>query len=92
MSERKLASIGIACRRWVTWHGLALNVSTDLGYFQRINPCGFDTPVEDDCLSEAEPRAWSSPIFVNHAGRAGRARHGSGQDETALAKRAPKFE
>ena len=57
-----------------------------------INPCGFDTPVEDDCLSEAEPRAWSSPIFVNHSGRAGQARHGSGQGETALAKRAPKFE
>jgi len=45
MSERKLASIGIACRRWVTWHGLALNVSTDLGYFQRINPCGFEAGV-----------------------------------------------
>jgi hypothetical protein len=33
-----------------------------------ITPCGFDAPFEDDCLSEAEPRAWSSPIFVNHAG------------------------
>ena len=33
-----------------------------------ISPCGADTPAEDDCLSEAEPRAWSSPIFVNHAG------------------------
>ena len=33
-----------------------------------IEPCGRDTPYEDDCLSEAEPRAWSSPIFVNHAG------------------------
>ncbi|HUH01923.1 MAG TPA: lipoyl(octanoyl) transferase LipB [Kofleriaceae bacterium] len=42
---RKLASIGIACRRWVTFHGLALNVATDLGYFQRINPCGFDAAV-----------------------------------------------
>ena len=43
--ERKLASIGIACRRWVTFHGLALNVSTDLAYFQRIAPCGFDAGV-----------------------------------------------
>jgi hypothetical protein len=33
-----------------------------------ISPCGGQTPYEDDCLSEAEPRAWSSPIFVNHAG------------------------
>ena len=33
-----------------------------------IEPCGANTPQEDDCLGEAEPRAWSSPIFVNHAG------------------------
>jgi lipoyl(octanoyl) transferase len=42
---RKIASIGIACRRWVTFHGLALNVSTDLSYFHRINPCGFEARV-----------------------------------------------
>ena len=42
---RKLASIGIACRKWVTFHGLALNVSTDLSYFTRINPCGFQSSV-----------------------------------------------
>ncbi len=36
----KLASIGISVRHWITTHGLALNVSTDLSYFQRINPCG----------------------------------------------------
>jgi lipoate-protein ligase B len=42
---KKLASMGIACRRWVTFHGLALNVNTDLSYFQRINPCGFDSTV-----------------------------------------------
>jgi lipoyl(octanoyl) transferase len=43
--RRKLCSMGIACRRWVTFHGLALNVSTDLGYFGRINPCGFRSEV-----------------------------------------------
>ncbi len=42
---RKLCSIGIACRKWVTFHGLALNVTTDLSYFFRINPCGFDSAV-----------------------------------------------
>jgi lipoate-protein ligase B len=41
----KIASIGIACRKWVTFHGLALNVTTDLSYFARINPCGFDATV-----------------------------------------------
>jgi len=43
--RRKLCSIGIACRRWVTFHGLALNVATDLAYFHRINPCGFAAEV-----------------------------------------------
>jgi lipoyl(octanoyl) transferase len=42
---RKIASIGIACRRWVTFHGLALNVTTDLAYFARIQPCGFQPEV-----------------------------------------------
>jgi lipoyl(octanoyl) transferase len=44
-ARRKIASIGIACRRWITFHGVALNVSTDLSYFARINPCGFDATV-----------------------------------------------
>jgi len=42
---RKVCSIGVACRRWVTWHGLALNVNPDLSAFGRINPCGFDPAV-----------------------------------------------
>jgi len=42
---RKVCSIGVACRRWVTWHGLALNVNPDLSAFRRINPCGFDAAV-----------------------------------------------
>jgi hypothetical protein len=33
-----------------------------------ITPCGANTAYEADCLSEAEARAWSSPIYVNHAG------------------------
>ena len=44
-ARKKLCSIGIACRKWVTFHGLALNVTTDLGYFTRINPCGFEPSV-----------------------------------------------
>jgi lipoyl(octanoyl) transferase len=39
---RKLASIGVAVRRWVSWHGFALNVTTDPGAFALINPCGLE--------------------------------------------------
>lgn len=38
---RKICAIGIKCSRFVTMHGLALNVNTDLSYFNLINPCGF---------------------------------------------------
>jgi len=37
---KKIASIGIGVRRWITYHGFALNVDTDLSYFRRIHLCG----------------------------------------------------
>jgi lipoate-protein ligase B len=40
VDNRKIAAIGIAVRRCITFHGLALNVNTDLSYFNRIIPCG----------------------------------------------------
>lgn len=40
VEDRKLASIGVAVRRGVTFHGFALNVSTDLDWFDLMNPCG----------------------------------------------------
>jgi lipoate-protein ligase B len=39
---RKVASIGVHARDWVTWHGFALNVNTDLSWFDLIVPCGID--------------------------------------------------
>jgi len=42
---KKIASLGMAVRNWVTFHGFALNVSTDLAYFTRISPCGLEPEV-----------------------------------------------
>lgn len=42
VGSRKVASVGVAVRRWVTWHGLALNVRTELEAFQSFRPCGLD--------------------------------------------------
>lgn len=58
-AQRKIASIGIHVRQWVTWHGFALNVTTDLSYFDLIVPCGIPgvvmTSVAEE-LGERTPR------------------------------------
>ena len=38
---RKICAMGVKCSRWVTMHGFAFNINTDLNYFNFINPCGF---------------------------------------------------
>ena len=40
IENEKIAALGIRCSRWVTMHGFALNVNTDLKYFENIVPCG----------------------------------------------------
>ena len=40
LRPRKICALGVKCSRWVTMHGLALNVNTDLSYFNHIVPCG----------------------------------------------------
>jgi lipoate-protein ligase B len=64
---RKIASIGVHARDWVTWHGFALNVATDLSYFDLIIPCGIDgvtmTSIERelDALPLSDIRTVQSP-------------------------------
>lgn len=50
---KKIASIGVGVKRWVSYHGLSLNVSTDLNYFRAISPCGGNG---EDITSIAEVR------------------------------------
>ncbi|HEX3044910.1 MAG TPA: lipoyl(octanoyl) transferase LipB [Bacillota bacterium] len=40
IENRKITALGIAVHRWVTMHGFAFNINTDLSHFQWINPCG----------------------------------------------------
>jgi lipoate-protein ligase B len=68
---RKIASIGIAVRKWVTYHGFALNVATELERFTAINPCGLDAAVMTSVSRELQ-RAVSvgevAPRVVAHLG------------------------
>ncbi len=43
VEEHKVCSIGIACRHWITYHGFALNLNSNLNNYQRINPCGLNS-------------------------------------------------
>ena len=53
-SRRKIASIGVHARDWVTWHGFALNVNTDLRYFDLIVPCGISGVTMTSVAHEAQ--------------------------------------
>lgn len=71
VGDRKIASIGIAVRRWVTYHGLALNVATDLSRFALMRPCGLDAAVMTSVSAELG-RAVTidaiAPRLVHHLG------------------------
>jgi lipoyl(octanoyl) transferase len=74
---RKIASIGVHARDWVTWHGFALNVTTDLSYFDLIVPCGIvgvemtsiaketGAPVDLDAVCDVAAREFATVFDVS---------------------------
>ncbi len=78
--DRKVAAIGVAVRRWVAFHGFALNVDPDLSHFDLIHPCGIRdlgvasmasllgaAPAREDViarLAAAFSRVWDRPVVL----------------------------
>ena len=97
--RRKIASIGVHARDWVTWHGFALNVTTDLSYFDLIVPCGIDgvvmTSVERELGTAPDPgqvertiaSAFAEILRLNPVSASLDSRSGTGTDNTAMPRR-----
>lgn len=68
-SNRKIASIGIHVKQWVTWHGFALNVTNDLAHFDRIVPCGIPG-VEMTSVEKEQGTGRGQRSFWEHTVRA----------------------
>jgi lipoate-protein ligase B len=78
VKQRKIGSVGVAIRNWVTMHGIALNVESDAEAFQGIQPCGFPStvmtsmeellqrPVSREELKNRIVRCFSRPFSMSH--------------------------
>ena len=71
-TDRKVASIGIAIQHWVSFHGVALNVTLDPREFERIDPCGLGAAVmtnmrrEGSAATMDDVKAWMRSHAVDH--------------------------
>ena len=73
VNERKIASIGVGVRRWITMHGFALNVSGDLSAFAQIVPCGI-TNVSMTSIEKESGRALALEEVARRTGEIASAR------------------
>ena len=72
VGKRKIASIGLNVRRWVTMHGIALNVDPDMSHFDLINPCGMAGAEVTSLSAEVNKQTALSEVvesFTFHFGR-----------------------
>src|SRR6185295_13895938 len=67
--SRKIASIGVHARDWVTWHGFALNVNTDLRYFDLIVPCGISDVIMTSVSRELDAGSVAMQVATDEVTR-----------------------
>ena len=68
VGDRKVAAIGVRATRWVTYHGLALNVTTELGPFKDIVPCGIQDRQVTSVLDVLIDQALEEDPYVGRGG------------------------
>ena len=68
-TARKICAMGVKCSRWVTMHGIALNVNPDLSYFKNIVPCGIDdkavTSMQQELGKEVDMEEVKQKLKIN---------------------------
>lgn len=88
IGEKKIASIGIAVRKWVTYHGIAINCVNDLKPFHLISPCGFSPDVMtrlcDQVALEQDWRSRWESLFLSELNEQVNVRHLSWDETCAI--------